>query len=219
MKLHWSPNSPFVRKVAIAIHEKDLLAEVELVRSRVGFADTPNRAVMRDNPLGKIPTLVSDTGEAIFDSTVICEYLDAIRPQPPLLPGPWVERLRNLRWQALGDGILDILLLLRIEAQRGDRADPRVLDSLATKARASMAMLEREMPALSQGPFALGAITAVCVLGYLDFRYAESQWRRAFPITAEWYEAVAERPSVAATRISDISEESRLPLFFVEGRP
>lgn len=203
----------------IAIHEKDLLAEVETVRSRVVFAGAPNGDVLRDNPLGKIPTLVTDDGEVIFDSAVICEYLDEIRPQPPLLPRPWGERLKNLRWQALGDGMLDILLLLRIEAQRADRADPRVLDSLATKARASMAMLEGEMEELSRGPFAIGAITAVCVLGYLDFRYAESEWRRAHPVTARWYDDLAERPSVAATRIADISEDGRLPLFFGEARP
>ena len=203
----------------IAIHEKDLLAEMEIVRSRVVFAGEPNADVLRDNPLGKIPTLITDDGEGIFDSAVICEYLDEIRPQPPLLPRPWGERLKNLRWQALGDGMLDILLLLRIEAQRADRADPRVLDSLATKARASMAMLEGEMEELSRGPFAIGAITAVCVLGYLDFRYAESKWRGAHPVTARWYAGLAERPSVAATRIGDISEDGRLPLYFGEARP
>jgi len=198
----------------IALHEKRLVSQVELVRSPVAFAAEPNPSVLSDNPLGKIPALVLNNGVAVFDSTVICEYLDMVQPEPRLFSIENEARLRQLRWQALADGLQDALLLLRIEAQRGDRSDPTILAALARKAQASMAMLEHEAAPLTSGTFAIAQITVTCVLGYLDFRYGESGWRAAFPALAAWYTGIAERPSVVATAITDTRPEARLPLTF-----
>lgn len=108
MKLHWSPRSPYVRKVMIVAHELGLADRIETVRTVVG-GTAPHLELMRQNPLGKIPTLVLDDGTVLYDSPVICEYLDGLHDGPKLYPA-WPERLTALRRLALGDGILDIAL-------------------------------------------------------------------------------------------------------------
>ena len=108
MKLHWSPRSPYVRKVMIAAHEMGLAGRLQTVRTVVG-GTTPHLELMRENPLGKIPTLVLADGTIIYDSPVICEYLDTLHDGPKLFPA-WPERLTALRRLALGDGMLDIAL-------------------------------------------------------------------------------------------------------------
>ena len=108
MILHWSPRSPYVRKVMITAHEPGLADRLQIVRTVVGGAE-PHRALMTQNPLGKIPTLVLEDGTVIFDSPVICEYLDTLHDGPKLFPR-WPERLTTLRRLALGDGMLDIAL-------------------------------------------------------------------------------------------------------------
>jgi len=117
MKLHWSPRSPFVRKVMIAAHELGLVDRLDCVRT-VAAATKPHTELMRDNPLSKIPTLVLDDGTAIYDSPVICEYLDRLHDKPKLFPPAFPERMTALRRQALGDGFLDFLLLWRNELER-----------------------------------------------------------------------------------------------------
>src|SRR6201988_1768224 len=108
MKLHWSPRSPFVRKVMIAAHELGLVDRLTCVRT-VAATTRPHEALMEDNPLSKIPTLVLDDGTVLYDSPVICEYLDSLHSGPKLFPA-WPERLTALRRLALGDGMLDIAL-------------------------------------------------------------------------------------------------------------
>lgn len=198
MKLHWSPRSPFVRKVMIALHELGMTDRVELVRSVAAFAAPPNPAILADNPLGKIPVLVTADAK-LFDSRVICEYLDGLAPQPVLLPP--MSRIAHLRWQALADGLTDILLLWRIERAREEKADPVVLAAFETKTRATLAALEDEP--LEGTPFGLGHIAVVCALGQLDFRYAGCGWQKAHPRLAAWQSAQNQRPSVAATAIDD----------------
>ena len=117
MKLHWSPRSPYVRKVMIVAHETGLADRLELVRSVVAMSK-PNPDVMRDNPLGKIPTLVTDDGTVLFDSIVICEYFDLAARRPKLFPPPGPARWQALRWHALGDGMLDTLILCRNEREQ-----------------------------------------------------------------------------------------------------
>ncbi len=198
MKLHWSPRSPFVRKVMIALHELDMVDKVELVRSVAAFAAAPNPQILVDNPLGKIPALVTDDLK-LFDSRVICEYLD--QSEHRLLPE--ALRFQHLRWQALGDGLTDILLLWRIERAREGKADPVILSAFETKTRATLAALDAEAAALRAAPFGLGHIAIVCALGQLDFRYAGCGWQKALPRLAAWQAAQLERPSVAATAIDD----------------
>ena len=198
MKLHWSPRSPFVRKVMIVLHETGRVGEVELIRTLVGFSIPPSDQILEDNPLGKIPALVLDDGTSLFDSRVICEYFAS----PDLLPSEGARRWTQLRWQALGDGITDILLLTRLEYLR-DLPDKSVLDAMRTKLAASFARLEAEAADLSAESFGLGQIAIVCAIGQLNLRYAKSNWQQAFPALAQVYTKLAARPSVRATAIVD----------------
>ncbi|MEC9342793.1 MAG: glutathione S-transferase N-terminal domain-containing protein, partial [Pseudomonadota bacterium] len=118
MKLHWSPRSPFVRKVMIVLHETGQAGMVECVRTVVAYAAIPGNEILDDNPLGKVPALVLDDGMVLFDSRVICEFLDGLHDGPKLLPASGIDRLQHLRWQALGDGMTDILILWRNEQMR-----------------------------------------------------------------------------------------------------
>ena len=199
MKLHWSPRSPFVRKVMIFAHETGLAERFEQVRSVVAMAK-PNAALMRDNPLSKLPTLVLDDGRALFDSLVICEYLDSLHGGAPLLPASGPERWEVLRWHALGNGHLDLLILWRNERDREpQRQLPALLDAFAVKHAATLARLEQEAAALDAAPFRLGHIAIACALGYLDFRFAGMDWRSGHPRLAAWFEKQMQRPSVRMT--------------------
>ena len=218
MKLHWSPRSPFVRKVMIVLHEKALVDAVELVRSVVMLTAPPNEEVLADNPLGKIPTLVLDDGTGLFDSRVISEYLDGVGSGAPLLPADPAARLACLRWQAFGDGLTDVLLLWRTEMTRGAAASPEISASYDVKVRASLKRLEAEAEALDASDFSLGHASIVCALGQLEFRYPECGWRAVHPALAAWFDRMCERPSVAGTAISDdgaaVMGEVKMPLDF-----
>ena len=201
MKLHWSPRSPFVRKVMILAHETGLVGRFECVRTVVATT-RPHVELMRENPLSKIPTLVLDDGTVIYDSPVICEYLDYLHDGPRLVPTSLPERMTALRRQALGDGFLDVLLLWRNE---GDRPHPSRahLDSYAAKHAAVLDALDREAADLAATPFSVGHIAIGCALSYLDFRFAHDDWRRRHPRIAAWHAEFATRPSVRATEPVD----------------
>ena len=199
MKLHWSPRSPFVRKVMIFAHETGLADRFERVRSLVAMA-RPNAALMQDNPLSKLPTLVLDDGRALFDSYVICEYLDGQHAGAPLVPKAGPERWEVLRWHALGNGLLDMLVLWRNERDREPQQQLKeLLDAFAVKHAATLARLEQEAAALDAAPFRLGHIAIVCALGYLDFRFAGMDWRSGHPSLAAWFLKQNQRPSVRMT--------------------
>ena len=203
MKLHWSPRSPFVRKVMIVAIEKGLENRLERVRSAVMLAAPPNPDVLADNPLGKIPTLVPDDAPALFDSRVICEYLDGIGAGPRLIPEAFDDRITCLRWQAFGDGLTDIFLLWRTEMARGEQRSEVISDSFDAKVHASLARLETEADALRDTAFGLGHVAIVCAIGQLDFRFPDSGWKAAHPRLSAWYAEMQERPSVAETAIAD----------------
>lgn len=196
MKLHWSPKSPYVRKVMICAHELGLLPRLELVRS-VAAMRRPNPALMADNPLSKIPTLVCEDGSTLFDSIVICEYLNELAGGS-LFPPRGEARWQALRWHALGDGLLDALILWRNERER-EVPLQALLDAFELKTRASLQMLDREAAALHQAPFSIGQLTLGCALGYLDYRFGTLGWRSAAPALAGWFETLRARPSFAAT--------------------
>jgi len=203
MKLHWSPRSPFVRKVMIVAHETGLVDRITRVRS-VAAATQPHTALMQDNPLSKIPTLVLDDGTALYDSPVICEYLDQLHDGPKLFPADFPARLISLRQQALADGFLDFLLLLRDERARAQPSAAH-LASFAAKRAAVLAALEREAPALAAAPFTIGHIAIGCACSYLDFRFATEGWRAEHPQLAAWHAMFAARPSARATEPIDDS--------------
>ena len=199
MKLHWSPRSPFVRKVMIFAHETGQADSFERVRSVVAMR-TPNAEVMRDNPLGKLPTMVLDDGRALFDSAVICEYLDARHAGVPLFPKAGQARWEALRWHALGDGLLDILVLWRNERERpsGQQLND-LMQAFELKPHAALKVLDEEAQALDATAFGIGHVAIVCALGYLDFRFPGVDWRAGYPRIAAWFSGQSQRPSVRMT--------------------
>ncbi len=205
MKLHWSPRSPFVRKVMIVAHELGLTGRLDLVRSVVA-ATRSHRELMRDNPLSKIPTLVLEDGTPVYDSPVICEYLDGLGGKPVLHPADPKQRLTALRRQALGDGFLDFLLLWRGELMRPAAAQSQPhLTAFAERAEATLAALEKEAPALAADPYSIGHVAIGCALSYLDFRFPELDWRKGHDRLAAWHKTFADRPSTRATEPVDDS--------------
>ena len=196
LTLHWSPKSPYVRKVMICAHELDLLPRLNLVRS-VAAMLKPNAQLMVDNPLSKIPTLVREDGSTLFDSVVICEYLNALA-DGSLFPPPGEARWQALRWHALGDGLLDALILWRNERER-EVPLQALLDAFELKTRASLQMLDHEAAALREAPFSIGHLTLGCALGYLDYRFDALGWRSSAPALARWFATLRARPSFAAT--------------------
>lgn len=197
MKLHWSPRSPYVRKVMICAHELGLVPRLELVRS-VAAMLKPNEVLMRDNPLSKIPTLVLADGTQLFDSIVICEYLNDLA-QGKLFPSQGAPRWHALRWHAFGDGVLDALILWRNERER--EVPLQVLqEAFELKVRASLKQLDQEADALQQAPFGIGHVAVGCALGYMDFRFGAFGWREQAPRLAQWEAELAKRPSFEATQ-------------------
>ncbi|MFK7994572.1 MAG: glutathione S-transferase family protein [Granulosicoccus sp.] len=198
MKLHWSPRSPFVRKVMIVLHETGQITEVDCVRSVVAISQPPNSELMLDNPLNKIPTLITDDGITLFDSRVISEYLDA-KTNNGLFPSAPVARFQQLRWQALADGLTDNLLLWRTELSRDTGPWEAVTSGWLIKTRATLTLLEKEASELDASTFGIGHIALVCALGQLDFRWPDSVWRDHFPSLAKLEKYLSQRPSVIAS--------------------
>jgi glutathione S-transferase len=206
MKLHWSPRSPFVRKVMIVAHERGLVPRITCIRT-VAATAKPHAELMRDNPLSKIPTLVLDDGTVLYDSPVICEYFDslgALEDPQKLFPADPKARLTALRRQALGDGFLDLLVLLRDERMREQPSNAHLV-SAAIRKRAILNSLEKEATALAAAQFSIGHVAIGCALSYLDFRYADEHWREGHPRLAAWHAGFAARPSVRATEPVDDS--------------
>jgi len=196
MKLHWSPKSPYVRKVMIVVEELKAQSDLELVRS-VAAMTQPNQDLMRDNPLSKIPTLVLDDGTKLFDSAVICEYLND-RYHGAFFPQEHDKKWASLRWHALGDGLLDALILWRNERER-EVSLPSLLAAFELKTLKTLAVLESEVNALNASTFNIGIVAVVCALGYLDYRFQALNWRSKAPQLAKWFEVMAQKPSVQKT--------------------
>jgi glutathione S-transferase len=198
MRLHGGPLSPFVRKVGICVLEKGIEQRVERLRSPTAMLKA-NESLMHLNPLSKIPTLETGT-HVLFDSDVICEFLDAAFPTPLLFPAVGDERWRALRWNALASGALDMLVLWRFELNRPEQQQsPTALQVYEQKCSATLARIETEMPALQASGFGIGHVAMGCVFGYLDFRFASLGWRKGRPQSAAWFEQFMLRPSAQAT--------------------
>ena len=198
MTLHWSPRSPFVRKVMILAHEVGVADRLQCVRTVVG-GTTPHLELMRDNPLGKLPTLVLEDGTAIYDSPVVCEYLDTLHAGEKMFPARGAERLVALRRLALGDGMLDVgLQWLGERGRPAERQSQPHIELWRLKLRTAVAALESEAEALGATAFGIGHIAIGVALGYLDFRFAAERWRDGHLRLAGWHATFNARPSVAA---------------------
>lgn len=198
MRLWQNPASPFARKVRIVARETGLLPRLEEIAVMVSPVN-PNTELAARNPLVKIPALQTDEGTVLYDSTVICEYLDSLSNGVrviPAVPAKWDA----LRLQALCNGILEAAVLCRYEtfvrpeAYRWDGW----LKGQFVKIRNGLDALATEAP-LWKDQFTIGQISAACVLGYLDFRFADETWRASRPQLAQWYESVKNRSSITET--------------------
>jgi glutathione S-transferase len=199
MKLYWSSRSPFVRKVMVFAHETGLASRLDLERTLVVMS-RPNLDLMRENPLGRIPTLVTDDGKVLHDSLLICEYLDSLHGGRKLFPSTGDARWQALLWHALGNGMLETLVLwrnetLKPEPQRG--AD--LLAAFELKTRCAVDSLEAQSEALARAPFGIGHVALGVALGYIDFRFSGLDWRADHPALASWSSDFDQRPSAQAT--------------------
>lgn len=199
IKLYYASLSPFARKARIIALETGLERQIESLPVTVSPVN-PNADLARDNPLVKVPTLVTADGIALFDSRVICEYLDTLHTGRKFFPAAGPERWKALRQQALCDGIMDAALLCRYEAavrpEQYQWSEWR--SGQLGKITRGLAVLEREAAAL-EGELTIGNVTAACALGYLDFRLPEIKWRDAAPALGPWFEKMSRRPSFEAT--------------------
>jgi glutathione S-transferase len=199
MKLHYSYASPYVRKVMAVAIETGQEDKLELTARKVSPV-APDAEVSRDNPLGKVPCLVTDDGMALFDSRVVCEYLDSLHGGRKMFPAPGPARWIALRRQAAADGILDAAVGTRYETflRPEERRWPDWVAGQKAKVKNALDTLETEAASFGD-TVDIGTIAIACALGYLDFRYAADDWRAGRPGLAAWYETFARRPSMATT--------------------
>ena len=202
MKLIGATASPYVRKVRIVLAEKRL--DYQFVAEDVWAATTQ---ITASNPLGKVPCLLMEGTEPMFDSRVIAEYLDTLSPVGKLIPAPGRERAEVKTWEALADGLLDAAVLARLEAtwtgrSEGERSQAWI-DRQLGKIHAALLAMARglgDKPFCSGVHFSLSDVAVGCALGYLDFRFAQIDWRAAHPNLAKLNEKLALRTSFVDTK-------------------
>lgn len=197
MKLIGAITSPYVRKVRVVMAEKKL--DYQLVLEDVWSADT---TIMASNPLGKVPCLVMEGGEAVFDSRVIVEYLDTLSPVGKLIPTQGRERAEVKTWEALADGVLDAAVLARLESTWPGRKDDQRCNAWIDR---QLAKIDASLKSMSQGlgdkpfcsgiHFSLSDVAVGCALGYLDFRFPVIDWRNTYPNLARLSDKLEQRQS------------------------
>jgi len=201
MKLIGAITSPYVRKVRIVMAEKRL--DYQLLHEEVWSTQTQ---ISEFNPLGKVPCLIMEGGEALFDSRVIVEYLDTLSPVGKLIPSSGRERAEVKTWEALSDGVLDACILARLEQTWAGRSEQERskawIDRQMGKVTTSLAAMEK---GLSDKPFCCGIhlsladISVGCSLGYLDFRFPNLNWRDSHPELGRLFEKIKTRASFIET--------------------
>ncbi len=198
MKLRYAATSPYVRKVVVAAAECGLEEKIERIETNVWDPDTD---IARDNPIGKVPTLITDDGRALCDSPVICEYLDSLHDGAKLIPSEGAARWDVLNRAALAQGMMDasIARVMEIRIRPEQYRWPGLLERQKAKSDAVLEALEADAAAGRLEGVNLGTIAVGCALGYLDLRFAEENWRGGHPALAAWYDNFAKRPSMQAS--------------------
>ncbi len=201
MKLIGSTTSPYVRKVRIVMAEKKL--DYQFLLDNVWSADT---RIAASNPLGKVPCLVMEGGEAVFDSRVIVEYLDTLSPVGKLIPSTGRERAEVKTWEALADGLLDAAILVRLEntfeGRKPSERSQAWIDRQMDKVHASLKAMTQglgDKPFCSGIHLSLSDIAVGCALGWLEFRFPDIGWRAEYPNLAKLMDKLAQRTSFADT--------------------
>ncbi|MGE0098881.1 MAG: glutathione S-transferase N-terminal domain-containing protein [Hydrogenophaga sp.] len=202
MKLIGAIASPYVRKVRVVMAEKKL--DYQFILEDVWSADTQ---IGTSNPLGKVPCLVMEGGEAVFDSRVIVEYLDTLSPVGKLIPTQGRERAEVKTWEALADGLLDASILARLETNWPGRTHEQRSKAWTDR---QLAKVEASLKSMSQGlgekafcsgiHFSLSDVAVGCALGYLDFRFPVIDWRSTYPNLSRLAEKLNQRQSFIDTR-------------------
>lgn len=194
MKLYFSPTSPYVRKVMACAMIRGLDGRIEK------HASNPHKSpadLVADNPLSKVPCLITDDGLSLFGSQLICEYLDSLGEGLPLFPDRGAARWRALKFQSMGDGILDAAVPCRGEQGKPQEAarDAQIARYKSVISR-TVGMLEMDPP---HKHVDIGSITVACALGYLDFRFGSDKWRDGHSKLAAWYEGFEKNKGLAET--------------------
>lgn len=200
MKLVGSLTSPYVRKTRVTFMEKKI--DIELVIDGVWTPDTILNTI---NPLGKVPTLILDDGSSMYDSRVIVEYADAISPVSKLIPATGKEKASVKTWEALSDGVLDALILTRLERTWGPR-NGQVCEAWVER---QLGKVQAGLKTMSEGlgnntwcfdnHFSLADIAVGVTLAYTSFRFPEIDWKTTYPNLDEFYKRVSQRPSFIET--------------------
>jgi glutathione S-transferase len=194
VKLYYSATSPYVRKVVACAIIRGLDSRIER------HATNPHASpadLVADNPVSKVPCLVTEDGLSLFGSQLICEYLDSLGDELPLFPEHGAPRWRALKFQSLGDGILDAAVPCRGEqAKPSEAARDTTIERYKAAISRSVTVLENDPP---HKHIDIGSITVACALGYLDFRFAADPWRTGHPKLTAWYEAFVQNKGLAET--------------------
>lgn len=199
MKLHYALPSPYVRKVRAVAIELGLDDRIELLERGITPV-SPEAVLNADNPLGKIPCLITDNGDAIYDSRIICSYLDSLASGKSLYPSEGDARWTALRREALADGILDAAVGCRYETFLRPKEQQWDEWIAGQQGKFSRGLDRLESEAGSFGDAVdIGTIAAACACGYMDFRYADDRWRDSRPTLAAWFDTFSKRPSMATT--------------------
>lgn len=204
MKLYWSPRSPFVRKVMVCAHEIGIADRIEKIYTLVS-ASAANADMMRVNPLGRIPALVTENGGILYDSVVICDYLDARYGGGRLFPHDEARRWDALRRHALANGMLELLVQWRSERSRPvSQQSPDTLRAFESKVASGLSAADADAKAASTSTaIDIGHVTLGIALGYLDFRYPEVDWRARHARLAQWFGSLEGRASMKNTLHKD----------------
>lgn len=196
MKGYATTNSPFARKVRVAAIETGQPGLIDW--QMITRVERP-KVVPPHNPLGKVPVVILDSGEALYDSPVICAYVDARHDGPKLIPAEEPDRWRALRLEALGDGLGEAVVAVALESAKPEaERSQAVIDRQGGKVSSALAALDAAAASF-RDPLTMGEIAVACAIGYMELRGVAAGWRQKHPALADWYAAMCKRPSFAET--------------------